>query len=65
MLVQLARHMRDVLRNQGYGHLEIRAEVMTSLNGRAPQLLVNPRVNLAGVRSGVPPAPWIVPLRDG
>ncbi len=65
MLVQLARHMRDVLRNQGYGHLEIRAEVMTSLNGRAPQLLVNPRVNLAGVRSGAPSAPWIVPLRDG
>ncbi|MGH2752073.1 MAG: HTTM domain-containing protein [Actinomycetota bacterium] len=64
LLPPFARHVRDVLGRQGYGNLLIHAEIMSSLNGRKSQLLVNPDVNLAAVKSGLPPNPWILPLKD-
>jgi len=35
---------------------------MVSLNGRQPQLLIDPNVDLAKERVGLLPARWIVPL---
>jgi len=36
--------------------------VMVSLNGREPQLLVDPNVDLAKEEVGLLPARWILPL---
>ena len=45
------------------GHtVEVRARVMTSLNGRSPQLLIDPAVDLSQVKPSRPPASWIMPL---
>jgi hypothetical protein len=35
---------------------------MASLNGRQPQLLIDPEVDLAKEQVGLLPARWIVPL---
>jgi len=40
----------------------VRARVEVSLNGRQPQLLIDPNVDLAKEEAGLLPARWIVPL---
>jgi len=64
-MIQLyAHHLADVLRDEGYDQIEIRAKVMVSLNGREPQLLIDPDVNLAEQPRTLFPKQWILPLKD-
>ena len=49
-------------RREGFANVEVRARVMVSLNGRQPQLLIDPNVDLAKEQVSLLPAPWIVPL---
>lgn len=56
---QLCQHVRA---SAGGGPVEVRALVVASLNGRPPQLLVDPTVDLAREPRTLAPAPWIVPL---
>jgi vitamin K-dependent gamma-carboxylase len=62
MIHQFARHLADRLRAQGRDAVEIHVVARISLNGREPQLLIDPEVDLAAVRPSLRPAPWI--LRD-
>ena len=57
------RAYADVARQQDRlpGH---RALVATSLNGRDPQLLIDPEMNLVIQRRTLAPAEWIVPLEE-
>jgi vitamin K-dependent gamma-carboxylase len=64
MILQLSHHFADQLRAQGYERIQIRARVTASLNGRRPQLLIDPEVDLAAVPRTLLPADWIVPLRQ-
>ena len=52
--------------DQGIKNLdvEIRAQVFCSLNGRRPQLLVDPQIDLASQTRSLSPQPWIVPLKE-
>lgn len=59
---QFARHLADRLRAQGRDAVEIHVVARISLNGREPQLLIDPEVDLAAVRPSLRSAPWI--LRD-
>ena len=59
MVRSLARHIGATLRSQGMSSVEVRADSVASLNGRAAQRLVDPTVDLAGPTS----SPWILPLR--
>lgn len=64
-MIQLyAHHLADVLRDEGYDQIEIRAKVMVSLNGREPQLLIDPDVNLVEQPRTLFPKQWIIPLKD-
>ena len=54
----LARHYRE---NEGR-EVEVRVQTSCSLNGRAPQLFIDPEVNLAAEPRTLWPKPWIVPL---
>ena len=64
-MIQLyAHHLADVLRDEGYDQIEIRAKVIVSLNGREPQLLIDPDVNLAEQPRTLFPKQWIIPLKD-
>lgn len=64
MIIQFAHHLAEEKRREGYPAVEVRAEVLVSLNGRRPQLLIDPSVDLAKVRRSMWPARWIVPLTE-
>jgi vitamin K-dependent gamma-carboxylase len=64
MLVQFARHLAEEKRKENYPAVQVRARVMASLNGRRPQLLIDPTVDLAQVRRSLEAAPWILPLTE-
>lgn len=62
LILDFAHFLAEEKRREGYENVEVRARVMVSLNGREPQLLVDPDVDLAKLEIGLLPAPWIVPL---
>ena len=62
LIVLFSHHLAEEKRREGYDNVEVRARVMVSLNGREPQLLVDPNVDLAKEQVGLLPARWIVPL---
>ena len=63
MMVQFARHLEDRMREEGYEDVEIRARISASLNGREPQQLVDPQVDLTKVSyPWFGHADWIVRL---
>jgi hypothetical protein len=64
LILQFSHFLAAEMRKAGYANVEVRAQVMASLNGRAPQLLVDPTVDLAKERRSLWPAPWIVPLTE-
>jgi hypothetical protein len=63
-LLQFAHHVADEYAKTGKGRLEVRARVFVSLNGRKPQLLVDPDVDLAAQPRSLGRWPWIVPLEE-
>jgi hypothetical protein len=62
MILQFAHHLAaDQMKKEGQP-VVVRARVFVSLNGRKPQRLIDPTVNLAATPRDLWPAPWIVPL---
>ena len=62
MLIQYAHHLgRRIGRERGRA-VEIRADAVASLNGRPPQRLIDPTIDLTTRRRSLWPADWIVPL---
>ena len=64
MVLQFAHNVAGELREQGREDVEIRALVAMTLNGRDPQLLIDPEVDLVIQRRMLAPAEWIVPLEE-
>jgi hypothetical protein len=62
LLLLLGHHLAEEKRREGYDDVEVRARVMVSLNGRQPQLLVDPNVDLAKEQVSLLPARWVLPL---
>ena len=62
MILLYAHHLAEQKRREGYDSVEVRAQVTSSLNGRKPQVLIDPNVNLAKQSRSLLPAGWIVPL---
>ena len=62
LLLLFAHYLAEEKRREGYDDVEVRARVMVSLNGRQPQLLIDPNVDLAKEQVSLLPARWIVPL---
>ena len=62
--LQFSHAIADSLRADGYEQVEVRANVMASLNGRDYQPLIDPTVNLAEQPRTLAPAPWIVLLEE-
>jgi len=59
MILQFANRLADDLQPAAGRRPEIHAVVWASLNDRSPQLLLDPAVDLAGIRRSLGPAPWI------
>lgn len=62
LVLLFGHYLADEKRREGYDDVEVRARVMVSLNGRQPQLLIDPNVDLVKEQVGLLPARWIVPL---
>jgi hypothetical protein len=62
LILHFGHYLAEEKRREGYDNVEVRARVMVSLNGRQPQLLIDPNVDLTKEQVSLFPAPWIVPL---
>jgi vitamin K-dependent gamma-carboxylase len=62
LILHFAHYLAELKRREGYENVEVRARAMVSLNGRQPQLLIDPNVDLAKEEVSLLPARWIVPL---
>jgi hypothetical protein len=64
LTLQLAHYLADYYRGNGYNDVHVYADSWISLNGRPPQLMIDPRADLAVEPQSVRPATWIVPLDE-
>ena len=64
MVLQYAHLLARKAQHDGSSRVEVRARVLASLNGRPPQLLVNPQADLAAQPRSLRPASWILPLSE-
>jgi hypothetical protein len=62
MILEFAHYLKRYYRETESRDVEVRARVTCSLNGREPQLLVDPRVDLAAQPRDLWHKPWIMPL---
>lgn len=62
MILDLAHFLAAGFEKRRGSPVEVRAFVLTSLNGRKPQLLIDPKVNLAAISRASWGSDWIVPL---
>jgi hypothetical protein len=62
LIVLFGHYLAEEKRREGYENVEVRARVMVSLNGRQPQLLIDPNVDLVKEPLSLLPARFIVPL---
>lgn len=64
MIYQLCHHVRDDLERRGYHGMEIRVLALISLNGRRPQPIIDPHVDLATALIGTGVPDWVMPLQE-
>ncbi|MTJ07826.1 HTTM domain-containing protein [Anabaena sp. UHCC 0204] len=64
MILQFSHHLADELRAAGYAQIEVRVRSELSLNGRNPQLFIDPGVDLVTQRRSLKPSSWILPLTE-
>jgi hypothetical protein len=63
-ILQLAHFLAEDFRRQGLGDTEIRVTALVSLNGRKPQLLIDPEVDLVQQAHSWRDYPWVLPLTE-
>lgn len=64
MILQFAHFIKADMAARGHPHCEVHVEDLVSLNGRSPQPLIDPKVDLASQPRNLWPAHWILPLAD-
>ena len=64
MVLEFIHYVRDHYRERQNTELEIYVLNIASLNGRKPQLLMDPRVNYAAVERVWSHQPWVIPLEE-
>lgn len=65
MILQFARHLAMQLKEkEGWSKPEIKVRAEISLNGRRPQLIADPRIDLAAQPRNLRRKTWILPLTE-
>jgi hypothetical protein len=64
LLLQFAHFLGRQLRREGHTEVEVRARTHVSLNGRPPQLLVDPDQDLLKVKRSLLACRWLVALQE-
>ena len=62
MILQAAHIIRDDFAARGHPTVEVRADVLVAFNGRAPQPLIDPTVDLAATPYRPGPKSWVLPV---
>ena len=62
MVVQYAHYLAHTFTVDGQPPPLVWVDLQVALNGRSPQPLIDPTVNLAEITPSLQPAPWILPL---
>ena len=62
MCIQFAHFMEKELRKEGHEDVEIRVKTMVSLNGREPELLIDPELDLTQVQRTLKHQDWLLPM---
>ena len=61
LIRQTAHLIRDDFASRGHGDVIVAADAFVAFNGRPNVRLIDPTVDLATVRPGIGPKPWVVP----
>jgi hypothetical protein len=64
LVLQLAHHIAKDFRARGHADVEVRADVVASLNGRRAARLIDPKVDLSRVTDGFAKATWVLPAPE-
>lgn len=64
LMLQFAHFLKAEYEKKGYRNPEVYVGSQCSLNGRIPQQLVRPEINLAEEKRSLLPYKWIVPLKE-
>lgn len=64
LILHLAHFLADQHRRETGRTAEVRALVLMSLNGRKPELFIDPSLDLASERRGFAHRPWVLPLTE-
>lgn len=64
MILQFAHYLAALMREDDYERVEVRVLAVASLNGRKPQLLIDPEVDLAVQPRLLGITDWIMPLTE-
>jgi len=62
--VQFAHYLATVMPRKGPKPLQVEARISVSINGRTPQLYVDPNVDLAAESRSLGRPRWLVPVRE-
>lgn len=62
MVQQLAQHIGDVETRPGHRRVEVHVQTEVALNGRMPQPMIDPSVDLGATKRSLLPASWITKL---
>lgn len=60
LILQLAHHIARDYKKQGLD-VEVRVEALVSLNGRKPELMIDPSVDLTQIQDSIQPGAWLLP----
>lgn len=64
MILTFVHFLRDHFESHGKGVVQIRVLALVSLNGRKPQLMIDPHLDYAQEQRRWGPQPWILPLTE-
>lgn len=64
MILELGQFLARHYQQKTGRRLEVRALALASLNGRKPQLLIDPQVDLARLKRGQMHRPWVLPQTE-
>lgn len=64
MILQFAKYLEEQFKSEGFEQIKIHVQAVATLNGRPPQLLVDPQADLTEQTLSLRPQPWIVSLAE-
>jgi len=62
--LQFAHYLASAIPRTGPNPLKVEARILLSINGRKPELFLDPNVDLTNEERSVGRPPWLLPIRE-